>query len=379
VDDAAAPRQFGFIDALRGYAILAVVATHVQLLTPDLPFVVKRWADFGAYGVPLFFVVSAATLTSSWEARADGAAAFYIRRVFRIAPMFWLAIAYYLLFPWPWRAFWSPHGLDWATVALTAVFLHGWSPESLNVVPGGWSIATEWGFYLLFPFLVGALRSFWSALGASLAMLATMTLSPPAVGGWLAALFPQTPPVLVAWFQTFWLPGNLYIFLAGMACWRATKAFETPRWVAELEVAAAVLVAVVYPLLWDQPLKYAPAPCFAFALLVHGLASGGGRYLVFGATRRLGTLSFSVYLIHFAIITALIGAHPSLPGAHGLDYALFYALVLGASYLIAEVTYRTVERPMIRLGGQLAARVAAMSAPRRAHETTAEEAAQPPR
>jgi len=84
----AEPNHYAYIDALRGYAVLAVVATHVQDLTPDLPFVVKRLADFGSMGVLLFFVVSAFTLSASWTRRNDGAVAFYIRRLFRIAPAF---------------------------------------------------------------------------------------------------------------------------------------------------------------------------------------------------------------------------------------------------------------------------------------------------
>jgi exopolysaccharide production protein ExoZ len=168
---------------------MAVVATHVQLLTPDLPFVVKRYADFGAYGVPLFFVVSALTLSASWDGRHEGAGPFYVRRLFRIAPMFWLAICLYLVFPWPWRSFWAPHGVTVASIVLTATFLHGWTPETINaVVPGGWSVATEWGFYLLFPALIGALRSFPTAVAACLVALVLAKLTDPEMATLLARI-----------------------------------------------------------------------------------------------------------------------------------------------------------------------------------------------
>ena len=39
----------------------------------------------------------------SWHARSDGTYPFYIRRLFRIAPMFWLAIPFYIMIQW-----WSP-------------------------------------------------------------------------------------------------------------------------------------------------------------------------------------------------------------------------------------------------------------------------------
>ena len=45
----------------------------------------------------MFFVVSALTLMASSHQRGDGAAAFFIRRIFRIVPMFWLSIPAYVV------------------------------------------------------------------------------------------------------------------------------------------------------------------------------------------------------------------------------------------------------------------------------------------
>jgi peptidoglycan/LPS O-acetylase OafA/YrhL len=90
-------RHLDYIDALRGYAILAVIALHSATLIPSLEWPFHLLAAQGARGVQLFFVVSALTLTLSWHSRAEGAGAFYVRRVFRIVPMFWVAIAFYVL------------------------------------------------------------------------------------------------------------------------------------------------------------------------------------------------------------------------------------------------------------------------------------------
>src|SRR5258708_32803586 len=85
-------RHFAYIDALRGYAILMVIAVHTSEAFPDLPSSLSKILSQGARGVQLFFVTSALTLSLSWVARQENAAEFYIRRFFRIAPMFWIAV-----------------------------------------------------------------------------------------------------------------------------------------------------------------------------------------------------------------------------------------------------------------------------------------------
>ena len=343
--------------------MIAVVATHVQELTPDLPFVVKRCADFAASGVLLFFVVSAFTLTASWRRRDDGLMAFYIRRLFRIAPAFWLAAAFYLAFPWWARSYWAPNGVTGSTVALTFLFLNGWSPEMFNtVVPGGWSIATEWGFYVVFPLLATILRTAGTAVAACLLAAVLAIATTPWVFEILKAIYPQTPAELLARFQTMWLPGTLYAFLAGMAAWSATTAGRAPKVLAEVEVAAALLLTLALP--FAQPaLPLADiGPTVAFALLIHGLASGGGAYLVNRLVARVGVVSFSIYLWHFEIVMLLRGVVTPQHGWHGADFALWFAVVLAASYAVAEVSYRLIERPFMDLGASLARRRAAVAA-----------------
>ncbi len=86
-----------YIDALRGLAIFGVLLAHVwNLVKPD-----NALLDFlglhGARGVQLFYVVSALTLLMSREKRQGKEQAptrnFFIRRFFRIAPLYWVTQA----------------------------------------------------------------------------------------------------------------------------------------------------------------------------------------------------------------------------------------------------------------------------------------------
>jgi peptidoglycan/LPS O-acetylase OafA/YrhL len=82
--------RLSYIDALRGSAILGGRVVHCGGQVPSM-MPATAW---GARGAQLFFVMSALTLMASWSRSNDGAAPFHVRRLFRIAPMFWLALIF---------------------------------------------------------------------------------------------------------------------------------------------------------------------------------------------------------------------------------------------------------------------------------------------
>ena len=162
-------RKLEYIDLLRGLAILLVVAVHASFSIwyhptehrsefLDLFFASIFYA--GQFGVVLFFIVSAITLTLSMENRNESKYNFYIRRYFRIAPLYYFGILLYFIFRLVVESHRSgeiilfPEGYSVLKIIQNIFFLHGLSTNNYNfIVPGGWSIATEMYFYLVFPFL----------------------------------------------------------------------------------------------------------------------------------------------------------------------------------------------------------------------------------
>ena len=154
-------KRISSLDTLRGIALLMVIALHCEQSISTID-PIKRLvnmsgliASYGDLGVPLFFIVSGYTmmLTFGDRARKEVVYAFYIRRFFRIAPLFWLAGACYLIKTGLVPSVWAPNGIRWQEILLTFSFLHWLTPQAFNsVVPGGWSIAVEMQFYLIFPF-----------------------------------------------------------------------------------------------------------------------------------------------------------------------------------------------------------------------------------
>lgn len=155
--------RYRFIDHIRGIAILMVILVHtsqsVSLSEGWLSIVTK----YGQMGVQLFFVTSAYTLCVSYSNRQGEINAvinFYIRRFFRIAPIYYIGIIGYFIL----KVFVGylktgqiaiPDQYTIINVVSNVVFVHGvYYPANNNIVPGGWSIGTEMLFYLVFPLLV---------------------------------------------------------------------------------------------------------------------------------------------------------------------------------------------------------------------------------
>ncbi|MBX6381854.1 MAG: acyltransferase, partial [Microbispora sp.] len=87
-----APRQ-GWLDALRGVAALVVVFEHcLDPLFPEVRAGAGQWFNFGQYGVLVFFLVSGYVVPVSLERRGS-VGGFWIARVFRLYPLWFVAAA----------------------------------------------------------------------------------------------------------------------------------------------------------------------------------------------------------------------------------------------------------------------------------------------
>jgi peptidoglycan/LPS O-acetylase OafA/YrhL len=80
------------LDGLRAFAALAVLFIHSSIVANN------TWVTplFGAgfIGVHLFFLISGYVINLAWDAQGDkSASTFYIRRVFRVAPLYYVMLA----------------------------------------------------------------------------------------------------------------------------------------------------------------------------------------------------------------------------------------------------------------------------------------------
>ena len=373
----AEPQHFAFLDALRGLAALAVVVVHtVQnfdggALTPLL--------GLGAAGVQLFYIVSAYSLCLSLEQHRRGNSRpmqdYLLRRFFRIAPMFWLAIVFYLLQPLVLPMAVAPvnvHPPTWQLstwhVAATLLFVGGWHWQSINfIVPGGWSVAVESNFYGLLPFLSAFANSPRRAL-----ILVGLTLVFAVLCR--ALLYRLNGGVVVAQageafgiFAGLWLPAQLPVFALGILMFNlvpraslSARPILSSRLLQPLALGAVALALLCWaPTAWNP---YLP-PGFQAGLLLLAcswlMAWWPVRLVVNPVTLFLGKISFSLYLLHFLALHLVLWAsrgliEPMRGSATSFWLAFPCVLLLGSA--MAWLGFRFVEVPGQALGRRLIAR-----------------------
>jgi peptidoglycan/LPS O-acetylase OafA/YrhL len=384
--------KFEFIDAARGIAILLVLVCHTAV--SQQPWPIRRFTELGWHGVQLFFVVSSMTLALSWQYRRDGEVYpflnFLVRRVFRIWPMYCLAYLAYLVI-WP-----PTMPLSIARVLAALTFMSGWSPGPLPVtetwggVPGGWSVEDEFDFYLLFPLLI------WIAatpLRAILLVVVSLvvagacnsfsyghyvaTYGNSVTDQWMYYSFPNQLPVFALGFVAY----HAFIRLQPGGAWDFLRARLLPLCPLLIIIAMAMFLSLGLTrvprasTLWPPILPVHILAGIAFVLGVVAIGLRPYRAIVSWPMVWLGKVSFSVYLVHFAVddasrrlIPGFFG--PSVEGwiAIAASIALLLA-TLSVSFAVSLVTYHLVEQPMIARGRLVCKWLNRVIAPRPAAQT----------
>jgi peptidoglycan/LPS O-acetylase OafA/YrhL len=357
------PRHLAYIDAARGWAFLGVLTFHAFGRAPVKNYIVQSLASSGNYGVQLFFIASALTLFMSLESRRTKddrpITYFFIRRFFRIAPLFYFGIVFYLLAWGTGPRDFAPDGIHPHQVILTALFLHGWWPDAINsVVPGGWSIAVEMNFYLLLPLLFLFLTTLRRAVIAFL-------ISAPITIGISIAVTKLThaslDPQLFSGFTYYWLPRQFAVFLLGIIVFHLSRKPVAPHTATVAAILGLLGVIAVSLLGLRVPDSYL-AHSICFAVILVALRSAPLRLLVNPATRLLGTLSFSAYICHFFALDLAVAALAKLsflPAEHSrIIFVLVWVLGLTLTCAFSFITYRLIEIPGQNLGRAIIAALA---------------------
>jgi peptidoglycan/LPS O-acetylase OafA/YrhL len=347
------------LDGLRGVAILLVVMSHAaggraaaqsifhNVVGWAMTFGLPGWADRISIGtdrgVQLFFVISAFTLTvQAMRHRGEDLGRYALRRVARIGPAFWLAALFYALFAGLGPHMWAPHGIAPADMVLGAAFASAWQGgAAMAVVPGGWSISCEVAFYLALPLLIpltgGRIPRAVLLTLVSLALAQARAWAVMRAGGWgfPAYIHPieQAPA-----------------FCCGVTAALVALQCRLPR---VRGLVAAVLAGAVIglpllgiPVWWALPnLPFAVLAAIAVAFAAaHPPAWLTGRGL-----RHVGTISYSLYLVHFAVLAPSLSLAMHLrPATDGITLLLHDAITLALSMPLASLTYAVIERPPIR-------------------------------
>lgn len=343
------------LDSLRGIAILMVLFAHTSAwFVPSSPWIGAA-SQLGPRGVQLFYVVSAFSLFLSYKQRTAvgpfSYPAYFIRRLARIAPMFWIALAINFSIDGLVPRYWAPNGLTYSDVVLTALFLNGFKPDAItSVVPGGWSIAVETMFYVLLPVFFVSVKSLRGSLVAGAICLFAGT----AACSWYfqshhADYTDSTRYILYTFSWLLWLPAQLPVFALGIILYFLKEKLPSIRGLGAVWLSfAIILIAASQYLPIEGMMRSYLLAAVGFVFLCMAAMNGDMPMLDNAFLRFVGKVSFSIYLLHFLVlgyaqqINQKFFHIPEKGNFRLLGAIVFVTLVCtGLSY----ITYRLIELP----------------------------------
>ncbi|MCC8145556.1 MAG: acyltransferase [Bacteroidales bacterium] len=349
------PKKFEYIDSLRGIAILLVLiihnGQHGSVLTEVAPLVDKfRFA--GRYGVQLFFLVSAYTLMLSHQSRKKEEKAtrnFFIRRLFRITPMYYFALMVYsidsLFIASHFTVLENVKAITFPDTIRNIFFLNTFFPNMPYYVPGGWSVVAEISFYLLLPLMYRYINNMNKALILFIASVGISVL----FSTFCMHFYNDSGALYVSIMNQFpvFILGILLFFLVN------GKKLSVKPWVVVVLIAAIPLYILFVP---DDNLMdclKASLLLFLFALII---CKKQYKLIVNPFFSFVGKISFSMYLIHFGVLYWMTRLNfvDFLPCSTKMmcisNYIIRYLIMFVISAGLSYLSYQYIEKFFIKQG-----------------------------
>ena len=365
------PRRIPELDGVRGLAILLVLIWHFVGCTikpgnRDLEFFIWKATSLTWCGVDIFFVLSGFLIGGIL---IDNRMAphffrtFYLRRAARIFPAYYaIVFVTFGLLALGIRDVPGSEHLFGGELSIWAYLLYvqnlfiadlgNWGFGPLGMT---WSLAVEEQFYLLFPLVVRFTpvhRLFWVLVGGSFVgwltrvallhwhsypELATYTLLPArcdalligALGAWLW----RNKPMALDWLKDevrrqglviALLAGCVFLTLANAGIGGALTVYFGHTWLA---LSGLVLIAIS---------MVAPESRLAGLFRMTWL-------------RWLGTISYTLYLVHSAVHASVFWVFTGDSTPHLLGWAgvLLTTVALALSLAVSSLSWKHLERPLI--------------------------------
>ena len=346
--------RLGCIDGVRGMLALCVLFHHYVHAyvfhvsgqwTPDHS---RFYKVIGPDSVLFFFMITGYLFWDKLLAQRGTVdwRKLYLSRIFRVVPLYWVAVAIIVFFVFS-------TGLPGIHVPIATLldeiadwlFFYGtpdvnaYSDTSRIVAKVTWTLRYEWMFYLSLPFLALVLRAsrrtpsiLWQFAAAILA-LALLRINVPHLN------------VNTAF--------GLYFLVGALAA--AANRREAYRRIARKPWVSVVVIAAVAVLLTCFDSAYGFRSGVVIAAIFVPIALGNSIFglLTLRPFLLLGEISYSVYLIHGAILfVAFDLLFPRFMSTATSPLALNAGLsaVAAVAVLIAWATFTVVEKPCIDIG-----------------------------
>lgn len=339
------PQHLQSLQWLRGLAALAVVYFHavvqIKHFGPNIDIPVT-----GSTGVDIFFVLSGFIMWVTTCNTRGGIKRFLLKRVRRIAPLYWLLSIVVSL-----CAIATPHLLnstrfDPVHLIASLLFIPWPNPAKMSgsyeylspVIIPGWTLNMEMAFYLLFAFCLPFRKR---GRVVSICILITALYVSGVVGAGSALL------------TSFYGDSIIFEFLMGilLAAYVVPFLRLSATWAWGLLAIALVVLFSIEQTALDLPraVKFG-IPAFvaiAAAINLERLSAIPNRV----ALVALGDASYSIYLSHLFVLAGLrvVAGILNIPLLSWTAAWMFIAIGMVASAALGLVLHKYVEKPLAKL------------------------------
>lgn len=344
-----------YIDSMRGIAILMVLAVHFTMFLSiskieHLPFNIENILYSCKYGVALFFIVSAYTLFRSLDVRhEDGYKNYFIRRFFRIAPLYYLVLIflfmltdgqkYYLEAP--------ENGITFLNLFTHLFFINGFFTSYFNSIIGvEWTIFVEVSFYLILPVLFVFRNKLLKITILFLVVAFTTYLMSKLI------LLTELEKIQIFFSPLIWF----VVFVYGAIIYQYQNSNNLKFIFTSFK--NSILVGVLFLFILFSYFNIpSSALVFSFLLGLFFLLNVYNSFVLFNnkILKKIGELSFSIYLIHMPVIVYLKNNGEGIMIFENmyLNYILLSLVTFLIVMLLSLITYKYIEQPSMQMGKKL--------------------------
>jgi peptidoglycan/LPS O-acetylase OafA/YrhL len=360
-----AVRHLPALTSLRFLAAAYVLIFHYSAIPGNI--FESQFVRLGYTGVSFFFVLSGFILAHNYHqvdfARPDALRRYWLARISRVYPVYLLSLIAgvpFLILLLPKLAAGMTTTLAASSLLVAPFGLQAWFPGTACALNcPSWSISVEAFFYLLLPLLLApVLRhplkwlaytlSGWLVITSGY-MLAWSIISPQ---GSILLSQPGLTHEMVAQFIKYFPPGRLPEFCLGLvlyALWKQHSRYFNPSLMICACLAATTILLTQISYIPEIALHNGLS-AVAWAPLILGAANLKGGILSLPISEFLGRISFSLYLFHLPVFSAVLSFDNRFLGRMLVTQHPTLLIVLTATLaiIVSAIVFVCVEEPMRR-------------------------------
>jgi exopolysaccharide production protein ExoZ len=338
---AALPTDIASIQYLRGFAAIMVVFGHAngQFRTGVHPAL----EILGGSGVDLFFVISGFIMTYTVTLHHYSRKEFMLRRVARIAPMYWATSVLTALLVVFLPALFQTTHFGWSNFLQSLAFIWSRDPVTGDVAPTlhlGWTLNYEMFFYLCFAACL-FLRPL-QRLGALASIFVALVL----LAGWTNS----DSPSLMKYGSPITFE---FLFGSAVAAAFLGRRLANPPVAALAAILAIGVVGLIAGGIFADAdvthdrwlLRGIPAAVILWALVAIELRHPWKNPVL----HRIGDATYSIYLTHIFVVESIkfVWRHAHLPDGEAAIY-VFVLICVVAAIVVGVIVYELAEKRMNR-------------------------------